>query len=73
MNALLLALASALNAIAPACNAYVAWVKWEKSKEIDNLEDEISACAAIGSAASELRMEQLSLRKQRKLESLKSL
>lgn len=59
MNALLLA-------ITAACNAYAAWVSYQREKEIDEIEDDIDRLAAIGDAASELRIERLSQRLRRK-------
>lgn len=61
MNALLLA-------ISAACNAYASWVQWQRETEIDRIEDEIDRLAAIGDAASKLRIERLAQRKKRKLE-----
>ena len=61
MNALLLA-------ISAACNAYAAWVQWQREIEIDRIEDEIDKLAAIGDAASKLRIERLAQRKKRKRE-----
>lgn len=61
MNALLVA-------IAAACNAYASWVAWQRETEIDRIEDEIDRLAAIGDAASKLRIERLAQRKKRKLE-----
>lgn len=61
MNALLVA-------VAAACNAYASWVAWQRETEIDRIEDEIDRLAAIGDAASKLRIERLAQRKKRKLE-----
>lgn len=61
MNTLLVALAAA-------CNAYASWVAWQRESEIDRIEDEIDRLAAIGDAASKLRIERLAQRKKRKLE-----
>ena len=61
MNTLLVALAAA-------CNAYASWVAWQRETEIDRIEDEIDRLAAIGDAASKLRIERLAQRKKRKLE-----
>lgn len=55
-----------LAAIAAACNAYAAWVRWQLANELDALEDEIDRLAAIGDASSKLRLERLALRYQRK-------
>ena len=63
MNALLLAFVSA-------CNAYAAWVRWQRETEIDRIEDEIDKLAATGDADSKLRIERLAQRKKRKREQL---
>ena len=57
-----------LASIIAACNAYAAYVKWQKETEIDRIEDEIDKLASIGDAASKLRIERLAARKKRKLE-----
>lgn len=60
-------------ALTAAAQAYSAWVRWQRETEIDRIEDEIDKLASIGDAASKLRMERLSKRKQRKLEQFGSL
>lgn len=55
-----------LVAISAACNAYASYVLYEREKEWDVLEDEIDRLAAIGDAASELRMERVAIRLKRK-------
>lgn len=62
-----------LAAVAAAANAYAEWVRWQRETEIDRIEDEIDKLAAIGDAASKLRMERLAKRKQRKVERLGTL
>jgi hypothetical protein len=62
-----------LAAIIAACNAYAAAVKWQRETQIDRIEDEIDKLAAIGDAASKLRIERLAARKKRKLEQFSSL
>jgi hypothetical protein len=62
-----------LLAITAAAQAYSAWVRWQQQTEIDRIEDEIDKLASIGDAASKLRMERLSKRKQRKLEQIGTL
>ena len=62
-----------LLAITAAAQAYSAWVRWQQQTEIDRIEDEIDKLAGIGDAASKLRMERLSKRKQRKLEQIGTL
>jgi hypothetical protein len=57
-----------LLAIISACQAYVEWVKWQREREIDELEDEIDRLAADGTPSAKLRMERLSKRKKRNLE-----
>lgn len=61
-----------LAAIAAACTAYSSWVAWQRETEIDRIEDEIDRLAAIGDAASKLRMERLAKRLARKRERLGS-
>lgn len=60
-------------ALTAAAQAYSAWVRWQRETEIDRIEDEIDKLASIGDAASKLRMERLSKRKQRKLEQFGSI
>lgn len=60
-------------AITAAAQAYSAWVRWQRETEIDRIEDEIDKLAGVGDAASKLRMERLSKRKQRKLEHVSSI
>lgn len=60
-----------LAAITAACNAYAAWVAWQRETEIDRIEDEIDHLAADGSAAAKLRLERLSQRHARKLRALR--
>lgn len=55
-------------AIISACQAYVEWVKWQREREIDDLEDEIDRLASDGSPSAKLRMERLARRKKRNLE-----
>lgn len=57
-----------LVALSAAASAYAEWVRWQREIEIDRIEDEIDKLAAIGDAASKLRMERLAKRKQRKVE-----
>lgn len=64
---------SLLAALIAAAHAYSAWVRWQRETEIDRIEDEIDKLASIGDAASKLRLERLSKRKQRKLEQFSSL
>ena len=59
---------SFLEAIIAACNAYCAWVQHQQNTQIDEIEDEIDACASRGDAAAKLRMERLAKRIQRKRE-----
>lgn len=66
-------LSSFLSAVAAAANAYAEYVKWQREIEIDKIEDEIDKLAAIGDAASKLRMERLAKRKQRKVERLSTI
>jgi hypothetical protein len=61
-------MAALLAAVIAACNAYAAYVKWQKETEIDRIEDEIDKLASIGDAASKLRIERLAIRKKRKIE-----
>jgi hypothetical protein len=42
-------------------------VRWQREREVDQLEDEIDRLAAIGDAASKLRIERLAQRRKRKL------
>ena len=56
-----------LPALTAALLAYVEWVRWQREREIDQLEDEIDRLAAIGDAASKLRIERLAQRRKRKL------
>jgi hypothetical protein len=56
-----------LVAITAAAQAYTAWVSWQRETEIDRIEDEIDKLAAIGDAASKLRMERLAKRRQQKI------
>jgi len=60
-----------LAAIIAACNAYSQYVLWLRETEIDRIEDEIDTLAAVGDAASKLRIERLAARKKRKLEQIK--
>ena len=62
-----------LGAIAAACNAYSSWVAWQREIEIDNIEDEIDNLAAVGDAASKLRLERLAKRLSRKRERIGAL
>jgi hypothetical protein len=62
-----------LGAIIAACTAYSSWVSWQKDTEIDRIEDEIDRLAAIGDAASKLRLERLAKRLHRKRERLGTL
>lgn len=55
-----------LAAIITACTAYSDWVRWQRETGLDSLEDEIDRLAAIGDAASLLRMERLGKRLKRK-------
>lgn len=61
---------SFLVAVIAACNAYAAYVKWQRETEIDKIEDEIDRLAANGDSASKLRIERLAKRRQRKVEQL---
>jgi cytochrome c-type biogenesis protein CcmH/NrfG len=56
-----------LPALTAALLAYVEWVRWQREREVDQLEDEIDRLAAIGDAASKLRIERLAQRRKRKL------
>jgi hypothetical protein len=56
-----------LPALTAALLAYVEWVRWQREREIDQLEDEIDRLAATGDAASKLRIERLAQRRKRKL------
>jgi hypothetical protein len=62
-----------LLSIKAAAEAYSAWVNMQRENEIDKIEDEIDRLAAIGNAASKLRMERLSQRLRRKREQISSL
>jgi hypothetical protein len=64
---------SFLIALTAACTAYSACVRWQRETEIDRIEDEIDKLAAIGDAASKLRMERLAKRRQRKLEQVSAI
>jgi hypothetical protein len=57
-----------LGAITAACNAYSSWVAWQRETEVDRIEDEIDNLAAVGDAASKLRLERLAKRLSRKRE-----
>jgi len=56
-----------LPALTAALLAYVEWVRWQRERELDLIEDEIDRLAAIGDAASKLRIERLAKRYKRKL------
>lgn len=62
-----------LAAITAACNAYSSWVAWQRETETDRIEDEIDKLAAIGDAASKLRLERLAKRLTRKRERISAL
>lgn len=59
-----------LAAIAAACNAYAAWVAWQREAQLDTIEDEIDLLAADGTPAAKLRIERLAKRLQRKRQQL---
>jgi len=59
-----------LAAITAALMAYTSWVRYQLEHETDQIEDEIDRLAAIGDAASKLRITRLSQRLKRKRESL---
>ncbi len=61
---------SFLVALTAACTAYSASVRWRLETEIDRIEDEIDKLAAVGDAASKLRIERLAKRRQRKLKQI---
>lgn len=61
-----------LAAITAACNAYAAWVAWQRETEIDRIEDEMDRLAADGYPAAKLRLARLSQRHARKLRALRS-
>lgn len=48
-----------------ALNAYIEYVRLQKDKRIDSLEDELDRLAADGSAASKLRIERIAQRLKR--------
>jgi len=58
------------NAIAAAANAWVSELAWKKHNEIDDLEYQMDADAADGSAAAILRLERAGIIHQRKCELL---
>jgi hypothetical protein len=59
-----------LAAVTAACIAYAEWVRWQREREIDELENEIDHLASVGSPAAKLRLERLAQRRRRKIERL---
>jgi len=55
-------------AVAAACNAFVAWVRWQQHVEIEKIEDEILSIGPPVTATDKLRIDLLEQRKKRKLE-----
>jgi hypothetical protein len=62
-----------VNVICLALQAYIAWVKGEADRELDQLEDEIYKCIDDGSASAKLRLKRLEGRRQRKLRNIEAI